>query len=94
MLNMRNSMKRNKDKKEKFVDDGRTIANMNVDGMPWYNPSKDAGGNRSAQDFSDLTKKEKRAMMGGILAAALLVGAIFIGGALLFIVFCTNIWFA
>ena len=22
--------------KEKFVDDGRVIANMNVDGMPWY----------------------------------------------------------
>ena len=22
-------------------DDGRTIANMNIDGMPWYDPRKD-----------------------------------------------------
>lgn len=29
-------------KKEKFVDDGRTIANMNVEGMPWYNPARDS----------------------------------------------------
>ena len=25
-----------KRKREEFEDDGRTIANMNVDGMPWY----------------------------------------------------------
>lgn len=86
-------MKRNKEKKEKFVDDGRTIANMNVEGMPWYNPSKDIANSKSAQDFTDLTPREKRAMMRGILGAALLVGAIFIGGAFLFILFCTNIWF-
>ena len=29
-----------KKKKPKFVDDGRTIANMNVDGMPWYDRSQ------------------------------------------------------
>ena len=60
-------MKRNKDKKPKFEDDGRTIANMNVEGMPWYNPSKDISHSSSAQDFGDLTPKEKRAMMRGIL---------------------------
>ncbi len=86
-------MKRNKEKKEKFVDDGRTIANMNVEGMPWYNPSKDIVKSESAQEFGDLTPKEKRAMMRGILGAALLVGAIFIGGAFLLILFCTNVWF-
>ena len=86
-------MKRNKEKKEKFVDDGRTIANMNVEGMPWYNPSKDIVNNKSAQDFTDLTPGEKRAMMRGILGAALLVGLIFVGGAFLFILFFTNVWF-
>ena len=90
---MRSSMKRNKEKKETFVDDGRTIANMNVEGMPWYNPSKDIVKSESAQEFGDLTAKEKRAMMRGILGAALLVGGIFIGGAFLFILFCTNVWF-
>lgn len=29
-----------KKNKEKFVDDGRTIVDMNVEGTPWYNPSK------------------------------------------------------
>lgn len=34
-----------KKKKEKviYVDDGRTIANMNIEGMPWYNPAKNVG---------------------------------------------------
>lgn len=86
-------MKRNKDNNPKFEDDGRTIANMNVEGMPWYNPSRDTDADKSVQDFGDLTPKEKRAMMRGILAAALLVGGIFIGGAFLFIWFCTQIWF-
>ncbi len=86
-------MRRNKENKPKFEDDGRTIANMNVEGMPWYNPSRDIATNKSAQDFADMTPKEKRAMMRGILAAALLVGTIFIGGAFLLILFCTQVWF-
>lgn len=86
-------MRRNKENKPKFEDDGRTIANMNVDGMPWYNPSKDISTGKTAQDFEDLTPKEKRAMMRGILGAALLVGVIFIVGAFLLILFCTKIWF-
>ena len=86
-------MRKNKENKPKFEDDGRTIANMNVEGMPWYNPSKDIVNNKSTQDFTDLTASEKRAMMRGILAAALLIGAIFVGGAFLFILFCTQIWF-
>lgn len=94
MQSLRKSMKRNKTNESKFEDDGRTIANMNVEGMPWYNPSKDITNSKSAQDFSDLSASEKRAMMRGILAAALLIGAIFIGGGFLFILFCTQIWFA
>lgn len=87
-------MRRNKENKPKFEDDGRTIANMNVEGMPWYNPSRDRAEKGAGQDFTDLTPSEKRAMMRGILAAALLIGAIFVGGAFLFILFCTQIWFA
>ncbi len=87
-------MKNNKTDKTKFEDDGRTIANMNVEGMPWYNPSKDMPKSSTSQNFGDLSAKEKKAMMRGILAAALLVGAIFLGGAFLFILFCTKVWFA
>ena len=27
-------------KKEKFEDDGRQIANMNIEGMPWYDKER------------------------------------------------------
>ena len=86
-------MKRNKEKKPKFEDDGRTIANMNVEGMPWYNPVRDKEKSSISNDFEGLSRKEKRAMMGGIMAAALLIGAIFIIGAFLFVLFCTKVWF-
>ncbi len=29
-----------KEKKQDIYDDGRTIVNMNVEGMPWYNPNR------------------------------------------------------
>ena len=59
-------------KKQNFEDDGRTIANMNVEGMPWYNPGKGktTGGSKN-QDLSELTPSETRAMIGGVLKAAL-----------------------
>lgn len=63
-------MAKNK-KKPSFIDDGRTIADMNVEGMPWYSEQKNKPENRGENDFTDLTFKEKRAMMRGILGAAL-----------------------
>ena len=38
-----------KKKKTKFVDDGRTIADMNVEGMPWYTPGKKEEGQKKRQ---------------------------------------------
>ena len=68
--------------KPKFVDDGRTIANMNVEGMRWYNPGLPSG--RGAQGSSNasgqgaeqpeplqLTKKERRAIMRAAVWTAL-----------------------
>lgn len=90
-----------KSKNEKFVDDGRTIANMNVEGMPWYNPAtaqnmqqdgKSAGAGSPQNELTNLTGKETAAMIKGVIAAALLVGGIFVGGGLLFILFCEYIW--
>lgn len=57
-----------KKKKQKYIDDGHTIYNMDVDGMPHRVAKNDTGIN--------LTKKEKRAI---ILAAFLHYGPIFIG---------------
>ncbi len=90
-------MKKNK-KKEYDDDDGRVIAPMNVEGMPWYNekpksvfaPKKR---NSSSEDELHLSKREQRAMMGGVFAAALLVAGVFALAALLFILFCVYVWF-
>lgn len=90
--------------KEKFVDDGRVIANMNVDGMPWYSgkPDLETKEMKTAQDFPQsassqeevkLTGKEKFAMMRGVVAASLLVTFVFLGGLALFILFCLLVWF-
>ena len=99
-----------REKKEKFVDDGRVIAPMNVEGMPWYTPknrnANTAAGADSTLADSDpgalppaslmplmLTRSEKIGFTLGILKAVLLVGIVFIGGLLAFILFCTEIWF-
>ena len=65
---------KNHERKQKFEDDGRRIADMNVEGMPWYKPAKkDNVITESSQVCTDLTPKEKRAMTLGVLAAALAI---------------------
>lgn len=82
-----------KNKKQKFIDDGRTIADMNVEGMPWYNPAaKKAGTDASKNELASLSGKETAAMIKGVMAAALLVAVIFIVVFLVFILFCKFIW--
>ena len=78
-------------------DDGRVIAPMNVDGMPWRQgnadaPSKGERENSNSQNELHLTDGEKRAMMGGVFAAALLVAGIFLLAGLLFVLFCVFVW--
>lgn len=46
-----------KEKKEEFVDDGRTIYNMNVDGFSWYDK------NNKGKDKVYVTKEEKRTLI-------------------------------
>ena len=57
-----------KDRKNDIYDDGRTIVDMNVDGMPWYNP------NRTDNKQNDKDKprfKERLAMIWGAYRAFL-----------------------
>ena len=86
-----------KERKNKYDDDdGRVIAPMNIDGMPWYSGNHKLFGNKqpSEQNSGDiqLTPKETRAMLGGVFAAALLVAGVFALAALLFILFCVYVW--
>ncbi len=77
-------------------DDGRVIAPMNVDGMPWASTNTHAQPESESEkgdnDQIQLTPKEQRAMMGGVLAASLLVTGAFILAGFLFILFCVGVW--
>lgn len=79
-------------------DDGRVIANMNIDGMPWYAEEAKKKRERqklpdSASDFSDFTGKETWEIIKGATKAGLLIAGIFILGMLVFILFCLFVWF-
>ena len=77
-------------RKDDFVDDGRTVADMsNVDlfGDMRLKRKDDNG------ETVYLSREEKAAMMGGVLKATLLVAMAFAVAGLLFILFCVNVWF-
>ena len=69
-------------------DDGRTIANMNVDGMPWYDGRED----RTGPSREQLSFRQRATALMGVLAAVLLIAAIF--GVVYFIVILlmTRFW--
>ncbi len=94
------SMGRKRNVKLPEGDDGRTIADMNVEGMPWYTPG--GGGpegkgekGKAGQESPDpvLTKEESRYYTWGALKAALLVTLVLCGGIVLFVLFCQFVWF-
>ena len=80
-------------------DDGRTIAPMNVEGMPWYRPErktenpepeKNAGPSNRGEA---MTREESRFYTWGALKAAFLVVGVMCGGIVLFVLFCQFVWF-
>ena len=87
-------------------DDGRVVAPMNVDGMPWYMSRRAPAGRtqetipgqapREAGDSAgspeEMTRRESMAFAFGVLKAVLLVAIALIGGYFAFIWFCVNIW--
>lgn len=90
-----------KRKKEEWVDDGRVIANMNVEGMPdvFYKRNR----RKRFDEFGEvaekpqpikLTREERHAISRGVgfafLAALLAFAALFT----LFLLFCSKVWFA
>jgi hypothetical protein len=54
----------NKDRKEEYKDDGRTIADMNVEGFSWYNKNKP----RDSKNQIYLTRKERRAIFQAMVS--------------------------
>lgn len=79
-------------KKERIYadDDGRTIADMNVEGMPWYRP-------KAMQDklnaLATLSKRETRFVIFGALRAGLMIAGVMSLTIVLVVLFCLHIWF-
>ena len=73
-------------------DDGRTIANMNVEGMPWYTPSPDDDIPRP-ETPEPLGREDRRRYILGAVLAALATAAVFGLAIFLFLLFCDFVWF-
>ena len=70
-------------------DDGKTIVDMNVEGMPWYVRREE----RPAPGGGELSPQQRRAYRWAAVKAGLLVALIFGGVFALFIAFCDFVWF-
>ena len=77
------------DQDEKIKEDEIVIADMNVEGMPWYKP-----GHREKVDVSGLySLREWLYVYQGAMKAALVVGLCAAAFLILFTLFCVKIWF-
>ena len=77
-------------------DDGRVIANMNVDGMPWSMSdvlSRRKKSDEKLQSSSDFSDVDTREIIKGTVKAGLVIAGVFLAGAALFILFCLYVWF-
>lgn len=86
-------------KKQFNDDDGHTIVNMDVDGMPWYDRRHDFGRNlqhspsQSSPYGSGMTDRELRIYTWGALKAGLLVASVFVLTWVLLVLFLTKVLF-
>ncbi len=74
-------------------DENQRVANMNVEGMPWYTKEVDEDERLRRLMEPTLTRKETRHLIFNAMLAALSVGFVFLFGLFLFILFCTKVWF-
>jgi hypothetical protein len=76
-------------------DDGRVICNMDVDSMRWHDKSsrrKELATRKAAQD-EQMTRSEARRFTWYAIRAGLLIALVFSVVWVLFILFCTKVWF-
>lgn len=89
-------MKKGK-KAQNFVDDGRVIANMNIDGMPRSIIRRTAfnefSRKKEKKESVKLSKQERRSIIFGVVASYVLFAVIVFGAFALFILFSINFWF-
>ena len=72
-------------------DDGHTIADMNVEGMPWYR--KEPAQTPDTGSHEQMSKRQMRMYTMGAIRAGLLVVGVFSIALILFVLFCLKVWF-
>lgn len=79
-------------KKSKFEDDGRIVADMSFEGT---NIERADRKEPASPEFENepLDRKQTISVIRGALLAGLLIGLVFVGVFLLFLLFATKIWF-
>ena len=81
-----------------WEDDGRTIVNMNVEGMPGYRRDLDtttfARAPEQKRPKEQLSSRETRMILFASMKWAFLFSAGFSLIMVLFILFCIKVWFA
>lgn len=87
-------MSEKKRRKESWVDDGHTIVNMNVDGMPGYRAAPPAHKQEATRPQERLSPREERMVLFAGMKWALLFSLGIVAILVLFILFCTKIWLA
>ncbi|NLX76744.1 MAG: hypothetical protein GXZ01_05120 [Clostridiaceae bacterium] len=73
-------------------DDGRVIADMNIEGTPWYVKESHLQDNSPSEEYIPDMKATFH-IMRGALTAGLLIGFVFIAAFFLFLLFCMKVWF-
>ena len=87
-------------KKQYADDDGRTIANMNVEGMPWYQPEQKrvtraqakAELRRKIAEGEALTRREALRYAWYAILGGLTVVGVIAGGSILFLFVLWLLW--
>ena len=76
-------------------DDGRVICSMDVEGMRWHDKVARRKKNATPQvaQGEQLTKAEARRYAWYAVQAGFLVASVFSAVWVLFILFCTKVWF-
>ena len=76
-------------------DDGRAICNMDMIGMRWHEKAAHRKNNATGQlaQGEQMSKSEARRFAWYAIQAGLLVASVFSVVWVLFILFCTQVWF-
>jgi len=91
-------MTRRQDREPDWEDDGRTIVNMNVEGMPGYRRELDVRAGGRAPDIKRRrempSNRETWMIMWASMKWAFLFSMGFALMMVLFVLFCVKVWFA